>query len=150
MKRVCIVGSGVSLTVLPQTDNDVVAYVPYSITNKEVREMATDLRLPYCGTEQVFVRSPQTIRIVPTLRSIKNLGRGVYGILPQDEVDTLNWPVMRSMPTELLSAYLVARALKAESIHWYFNVWFRHPEVPEAVRLCLVHHGVELLNKPQK
>lgn len=144
MKRVEILASGVTVSLATESGGDILAFVPSGQSDMEVGLLATVAKLPYFAASEALCSSPQTIRVVPTLRNIMRLGTGIYGTLPQEMVDTMNWREMRGVPTELLTAYLVARSLRAERIRWCFLASAKKPEVSTAVHACLLRSGVEL------
>lgn len=147
MKRIEILAAGVTVSLATESRSDILAFVPGGQSDMEVGLLATVARLPYFTASEALRSSPQAIRVVPTLRNIKRLGVGIYGTLPQEMVDAMNWREMRGVPTELLTAYLVARALRAERIRWCFLSSAKRPEVTTAVHACLLRSGVELCFK---
>lgn len=147
MKRVEILAAGVTVSLTTESRSDILAYVPGGQSDMEVGLLAAVVRLPYFAASEALCSSPQTIRVVPTLRNIMRLGAGIYGTLPQEMVDAMNWREMRGVPTELLTAYLVARALRVERIRWCLLASAKKPELSTAVRACLLRSGVELCLK---
>lgn len=148
MKQVMIVDPGATFVFASEPGEEVAAYVPSLHALHDAQLVAEVLGLPYFKEDRALRVSPQSVRVVPTLRAIMRLGSGVYGSLPQTTVDVMNWPGMRGVQTELLTAYLVAKALQATCICWHFSARSGLPQVPPSVMSCLVRNGVRLVFKP--
>lgn len=147
MKHILIVGGGVCTPLGSCTNGDALAYVPEMVTEGDMRLSAEVARLKYYAANEAFRLSPQTVRLMPTLRQMRLLGTGVYASLPQEFVDICNWQEMRGARTEVLTAYLLARALGASRIHWVYLTGMRRPEVAQQLQACLKAKGVQLCFK---
>jgi len=147
MKHILIVGPGVCVPLGSCTNAETLAYVPEAASQGDMSLSAEVARLRYYHVDEAFRLSPQTVRMTPTLRQMRLLGSGVYGSLSQEFVDTCNWQEMRGVRTELLTAYLLARALGAAQIRWLYFMGRRQPEVTTQVCDCLKAKGVELCFK---
>ena len=150
MKHVSIMGNGVTIPLGRQDLSDSLAFVPVAMSEEDMTISAELLKLPLCKSNEVFRCSAQTVRVIPTLRQIRRHGAGVYESLSQVFVDGINWQELRGIKTELLTAYLLARALEAPRIRWYFLQGVQHPLVSPKVIECFSRNGVELCFKPQR
>lgn len=144
MKHILIVGPGVCTPLGSCASGDTLAYVPETAPEGDMRLSAEVARLRYFTADEAFRLSPQTVKMMPTLRQMRLLGTGVYASLPQEFVDTCNWQEMRGARTEVLTAYLLARALGASRIYWIYLTGMRRPEVVSQLQACLKTKGVEL------
>ncbi len=80
--------------------------------------------LPYVGADEAFCLSPQSLRFPPTrilVRNRRKAGVELYSPLSESWLRGSNWQLARNNAPALLTAFVLAHALGAETIDYWLT-----------------------------